>query len=146
MTQPAAQPPVTPEEGIDDFRQGIQRVLTLIFDRVPRAEMSPEQITDDLTDACSDELDRLYTLASQADRVLPDGLTAHTCVTAKCAACGYDHGEDEGITAHFPSQADAYSILRGFDWTVLADGRVICPSGGADHDDLKKAVGLAPTA
>ncbi|MCY0928349.1 hypothetical protein OTB20_19530 [Streptomyces sp. H27-H1] len=67
MTQSESQPPITPDEGINDFRQGIQRILTVIFDRVPRAELNPEQIADDLTDALSDELDRLYSLEALHD-------------------------------------------------------------------------------
>ncbi|MGW5852122.1 hypothetical protein ACWFQ8_29950 [Streptomyces sp. NPDC055254] len=75
---------------------------------------------------------------------LPDGFTAHTCISAKCALCGYFHDEDEGATVHFESLAEAHSILRSFDWVVLADGRPLCQSDDEDHKALKLTVGLAP--
>jgi hypothetical protein len=82
--------------------------------------------------------------ADQADPELPDGFTAHTCVTLKCPLCGYFHDEDEGYSAHFSSVEEALGNVRGYDWRPLRDGRVLCPSDDEDHKALIDTVGLAP--
>ncbi|MFJ3834483.1 hypothetical protein ACIPY6_03080 [Streptomyces sp. NPDC090054] len=75
---------------------------------------------------------------------LPEGFTAHTCVSVQCTLCGYFYDEDEGYRAHVDSAEEARSSVVGHGWHALRDGRVLCPADDPDHEGIKAAVGLAP--
>ncbi|MER5750666.1 hypothetical protein [Streptomyces sp. NPDC002088] len=72
---------------------------------------------------------------------LPDGFERHTCITVKCAACGYGYDEAE-YDHHFPSLGDALDGVVGAGWDELRDGRALCGTGDEKHDELRRTVGL----
>jgi hypothetical protein len=73
--------------------------------------------------------------------VLPDGFERHTCVTVKCAACGYGYDETE-YDHHFPGLGDALDGVIGAGWDELKDGRVLCEAQDEKHEDLRLTVGV----
>jgi hypothetical protein len=73
--------------------------------------------------------------------VLPAGFESKTCVTVKCAVCGYPYDEAEFVM-HFPSGRDAADHVVGDSWDELKDGRVLCMRGDEQHDELRNTVGV----
>ncbi|MFM9602713.1 3'-5' exonuclease [Streptomyces turgidiscabies] len=76
-------------------------------------------------------------LGGQEPSILPGGFTAETCVTVKCVVCEYEFDEDDSHIVHFEDLDTAHATLRGYDWTVLADGSAICPDDDAEHQALR---------
>ncbi|MFF7485598.1 hypothetical protein ACFZBC_08880 [Streptomyces luteogriseus] len=72
---------------------------------------------------------------------LPEGFERHTCITVKCAACGYRYDETE-FDHHFPSLGDAVDGAIGSGWDELKDGRVLCESADGKHEELRRTVGV----
>ncbi|MGR3875738.1 hypothetical protein ACUXZZ_45215 (plasmid) [Streptomyces graminifolii] len=72
---------------------------------------------------------------------LPDGFTRHTCVTVKCAVCGYGYDETE-YDHHFPGLGDALDGVVGSGWDELKDGRVLCETQDEKHNELRQTVGV----
>ena len=75
-------------------------------------------------------------IGGQEPSVLPAGFSIETCVTAKCAVCEYEFDEDESSTIHFEDLDTAHATLRGYDWTILPDGRAVCPVDDKEHRSL----------
>jgi hypothetical protein len=73
--------------------------------------------------------------------VLPDGFERHSCVTVKCAACGYGYDETE-YDHHFPGLGDALDGVIGAGWDELNDGRVLCETQDEKHEELRRTVGV----
>ncbi|MFI2033699.1 hypothetical protein ACH470_03205 [Streptomyces bottropensis] len=86
---------------------------------------------DDVRKAVADALDG-------PSQPLPDGFTREVCVTVKCAVCEYEFDEDESSTIHFEDLATAHATLRGYEWTILADGRALCPIEDSEHQALRE--------
>lgn len=49
----------------------------------------------------------------------------HVCFTADCDACKKPF-EQDGITLHWDSEAEARSHARDYDWFTLPDRRLLC--------------------
>ena len=75
-------------------------------------------------------------IAGREPNALPEGFSVDTCVTAKCAVCEYEFDEDESSTIHFEDLDTAHATLRGYDWTILPDGRAVCPVDDKEHRSL----------
>lgn len=61
-------------------------------------------------------------------------LTPHACLTAACDICRTVlTDEDHGGIPHFDTPGEAHAAARAERWTVLSDGRLICPRDDADH-------------
>lgn len=81
------------------------------------------------------------TAEQPAAKPLPDGFERQSCVTVKCAVCGYVYDETEYLH-HFPTAGDATDGAVGAGWDELKDGRVLCETSDEKHDELRKTVGL----
>ena len=74
---------------------------------------------------------------------LPGGFRSEQLVAVKCATCEYEYDEDESYTCYFNSVEQATTCVRDAGWTVLKDGRVLCPADDEDHAELRRNVGIA---
>jgi hypothetical protein len=72
---------------------------------------------------------------------LPDGFERHTCITVKCAVCGYRYDESE-YDHHFPGLGDAIDGAIGSGWDELKDGRLLCETSDEKHNELRQTVGV----
>ncbi|MFD3646347.1 hypothetical protein ACFWUT_23485 [Streptomyces cyaneofuscatus] len=127
----------TPERAIGT-RTGLLRAALILDERAETTQTALVTAGSVITRHLADGI-------AKEPAQLPDGITAHNCVTLKCPLCGYFHDEDEGYTVHFDSVAEAQNIAHSHEWRVLADGRVICPSDDEDHQALQRDIGLAPS-
>jgi hypothetical protein len=117
--------------------------------RMARRLRAVEQLVEGRSSTHTVTVQALLTAMGKADETapadeLPEGFTAHTCVSLRCPVCGYFHDEDEGYSAHFSSVEEAIGSVRGYDWRQLRDGRLICSDEDEDHKALIDTVGLAP--
>ncbi|MBP5930166.1 hypothetical protein F3K39_19045 [Streptomyces sp. LBUM 1479] len=94
---------------------------------------------DDHDHVCPDDVRRAVADALDGpSQPLPAGFTREVCVTVKCAVCEYEFDEDESSTIHFEDLSTAHATLRGYEWTILADGRALCPTEDSEHQALRE--------
>ncbi|MFF9310110.1 hypothetical protein ACF1BS_04280 [Streptomyces sp. NPDC014748] len=91
-------------------------------------------------------VEELLTAMGDADEAwqLPVGFRREQFVTVDCAECGAPFAqEEEGYTVCFSSVEEATKEVKGAGWTVLSDGRAVCPSDELDHPALRASAGAA---
>lgn len=59
---------------------------------------------------------------------------AITCFVAVCDVCGDQMPDMDGGTPHFKSGADAINAAPDYDWTVVADKRLVCGDPDTAHE------------
>ncbi|MCL6734410.1 hypothetical protein [Streptomyces neyagawaensis] len=128
-------------EDVEDVRASADRVRALLT----AGWLAAPHGADDHDHVCPDDVRKAVADALDGpSQPLPDGFSREVCVTVKCAACEYEFDEDESSTIHFEDLTTAHATLRGYDWTILADGRAICPAEDSEHQALHEP-GDAPS-
>ncbi|MEH0428811.1 hypothetical protein QBB34_21250 [Streptomyces stelliscabiei] len=130
-------------EDVEDVRLRAERIMKALHIHLHALRARPgREITTDYVRAVLERLiehpDETCALSDAPAAPLPDGFQRENCVTVKCAVCEYEFDEDESSTIHFEDLATAHATLRGYDWTILADGRALCPTEDSEHQALRE--------
>lgn len=61
-------------------------------------------------------------------------LAVSTCYSVACDVCrALLHDEETGGIPHFDTPGEAHAAARAERWTVLSDGRLVCPRDDSNH-------------
>ncbi|MFG2963551.1 hypothetical protein ACGFZS_09705 [Streptomyces sp. NPDC048288] len=76
-------------------------------------------------------------LGGKEPQQLPEGFRTDTLVAAQCTVCEDTFDEEESHTVFFKTVDEAHQVLRGYGWTILADGRAVCDHEDDEHQALR---------